>query len=96
MAIHALIAKFQVIVKMAVAVERFLHVQEVFCEALLEENELIKNEFDFLCWSNHSEDSLLFLSKKVMFPTAMDSNVNRPKMKTGLGPLLCFLYRHSC
>ena len=37
---------------------------------LLEENEVIKNELDFLCWSNHSEDSLLFLSKKAMFPTA--------------------------
>ena len=64
------IATFQVIVKMAVAVERFLHVQEVFCEVLLEENEVIKNEFDFLCWSNHSEDSLFFLSKKAMFQTA--------------------------
>ena len=47
-----------------------LHVQEVFCEVLLEENEVIKNEFDFLCCSNQSEDSLLFLSKKTMFPTA--------------------------
>ena len=64
------IVTFQVIVKMAVAVERFLHVQEVFCEVLLEENEFIKNEFDFLCCSYHSEDYLLFLSKKAMFLTA--------------------------
>ena len=64
------IATFQVIIKLAVAVERFLHVQEVCCEVLLEENEVIKNEFDFLCWSNHSEDCLLFLSKKAMFLTA--------------------------
>ena len=89
------IATFQVIIKLAVAVERFLHVQEVFCEVLLEENEFIKKEFDFFCWSNHSEDCLLFLSKKGMFLTAWDSNVNRPKMKTGLCPLFCFLYRHS-
>ena len=35
--------------KMAVALERILHVQEVFCEVLLKENEGIKNDFDFLC-----------------------------------------------
>ena len=55
---------------MAVAVELFLHVQEVFCEVLLEENEVIKNDFDLLFCSNHSEDCLLFLSKKAMFQTA--------------------------
>ena len=44
---------------MAVAVERFLHVQEVFCEVLLEENEVVKNELDFFCFSNQSEDCLL-------------------------------------
>ena len=60
---------FQVIVKMSVAGERFVHVQEVFCEALLEENEVIKNDFDFLCCNTHSEDCLLFLSKKAMFLT---------------------------
>ena len=43
--------------------ERFLHVQEVFYEVLLEENEFIKNEFDFLCCSNHSEDCLLFFQR---------------------------------
>ena len=31
---------------MAVGVERFLCIQEVFCEVLLEENEAIKNKFD--------------------------------------------------
>ena len=54
------IATFQVLVKMAVAVERFLHIQEVCCDVLLEENEVSKNEFDFLCCSYHSEDCLLF------------------------------------
>ena len=49
--------------------ERFLHVQEVFCEILIEENEVIKTELDILCCSNHSEDCLLFLSKKAMFLT---------------------------
>ena len=55
---------------MAVAVERFLHVQEVFCEVLFDENEVIKKEFDFLFCSNHSEDCLLFLSKTAIFLTA--------------------------
>ena len=64
------IATFQVIVKMAVTVERFLHVQEVCCEVLLEENEFSKKEFDFLCCSSHSDDCLLFLSKEAMFLTA--------------------------
>ena len=64
------IATFQVIVKMEVAVEHLLHVQEVFCEVLLEETEVIKNEFNFICCSNHSEDCLLVLSKKAMFLTA--------------------------
>ena len=45
-------------------------VQEIFDEALLEDNEVIKNELDFLCCCNHSEDFLLFLSKKAMFLTA--------------------------
>ena len=75
---------------MAVAVERFLHVQEVFCEVLLEENEVIENEIYLLCCSNHSEDYLLFFSKKAMLLTAYDSNVNRPKMKTGSCPLFLF------
>ena len=66
---RAFFAKFQAIVKMAVAVEGFLHVQEMFCEVLLKENGDIKNELDFLCWSNHSEDCLLFLSKKAKFLT---------------------------
>ena len=76
---------FHVIVKMAVAVERFLHVQEIFCEVLLEENEVIKNDsISFAAVID--DDCLLFLSKKAMFLTARDSNVNRPKMKTGLCP----------
>ena len=33
-------------------------VQEIFCEVLSEENEVIKNDFDFLCCSNHSYDLL--------------------------------------
>ena len=40
------------------------------CEVLLEENEVSKNEFDFLCYNNHSEDCVLFLSKEAMFLTA--------------------------
>ena len=67
-----------------------LHVQEVFCRVLIEENEVVKKEFDFLCCSNHFEDCLLFLSKKAMFLTAYDSNVKRPKMTTGLCPLFVF------
>ena len=62
---------FQVIVKMAIAVERFLHVQVVFCKVLLVENEAIKNDFNFLDCSNHSEDLLLLLSKKAVFLTAV-------------------------
>ena len=75
---------------MAVVLEGLLHVQEIFCEVFLEENEVIKDNFDFLCCSNQSEDCLLFLSKKTMFLTAYDSNVNRPQMKTGLCPLFVF------
>ena len=56
--------------KMEVAVERFLLAQEVFCAVLFEANEVTKNNFDFLCSGNHSEDCLLFLSKKAMFLTA--------------------------
>ena len=62
------IAPFQVIVKVTVAVEHFLQVQEVFFEVLLEENKVIKNKFDFLCCSNPSEDCYSY--KKAMFLTA--------------------------
>ena len=61
---------FQVTVKMAVAVSRFLHIQEILYEVLLEENEVVKDDFDFLCCSNDSENCLLSLSKQAMFPTA--------------------------
>ena len=42
LAIHALIAKFQVVVKIAFAVERFFHVQGVFCEVLFKKMNLLR------------------------------------------------------
>ena len=40
--------------------ERSLQVQKVFYKVLLEENEFINNEFDFLYCNNHSEDCVAF------------------------------------
>ena len=47
--------------------ERFLHVQVVFYKVLLQENEVIKNDFNIPYCINYFEDLLLFLSKKAIF-----------------------------
>ena len=45
---HIVVISKRSIVKMAVAVERLLHFQVAFCEVLLEQNEVNKNNFHFL------------------------------------------------
>ena len=65
---------------MIVIVESLWCVQVVFCEVLASETDVIKNDFNFTCRSNYSEDFQTFIFVILIKERdSYDSNVNRPK-----------------